>query len=230
MTPHGRIMVIDDEPDIVEVVRTYLEREGFEVLTSSDGAQAIEAVDRFAPDLVILDVMLPGLDGLNVCREIRKTRTMPILMLSARGDDLDKILGLEIGADDYMTKPFNPKELVARVRAMFRRQRMAGSSGDEEIIVRRKLRVEVAAQRVLLDGTEVRLTPIEFGLLKTLAANAGTVLSRQDLMTRVWGPDYFGDERTVDVHIRHLRAKLQAAAAGPQYVVSVWGVGYKYET
>jgi DNA-binding response OmpR family regulator len=220
-------MIVDDEPDIVEVVRTYLERDGFEVHASANGAEALEAVARLAPDVIILDVMLPGLDGLNVCREIRKTRTMPILMLSARGDDLDKILGLEIGADDYMTKPFNPKELVARVRAMMRRQRMTG--GEEDVIVRRNLRIEVGGQRVLLDGTEVRLTPIEFGLLKALAGNAGNVLSRQDLLDRVWGADFFGDERTVDVHIRHVRGKLQAVVPGPQYIVSVWGVGYKYE-
>ena len=225
----GRVLVVDDEADIVEVVRTYLEREGFEVVTAASGPQALEAVTKTPPDLVVLDVMLPGLDGLDVCREMRKVHTMPILMLSARGDDLDKILGLEIGADDYLTKPFNPKELVARVRAMFRRRRMAGSA-TEEVIVRRALRVDVGAQRALLDGFELKLTPIEFSLLRTLAANAGTVLSRQELMNRVWGPDYFGDERTVDVHIRHVRAKMQAVLRGPQYIVSVWGVGYKYET
>ena len=225
----GRVLIVDDEADIVEVARTYLEREGFEVTIAGSGPAALEAVEKAPPDLVVLDVMLPGLDGLNVCREIRKTHTMPILMLSARGDDLDKILGLEIGADDYMTKPFNPKELVARVRAMFRRKRMAASA-EEEVIVRRALRVEVAAQRATLDGAELRLTPIEFLLLRTLAGNAGTVLSRQDLMNRVWGPDYFGDERTVDVHVRHVRAKMQAVTRGPQYIVSVWGVGYKYET
>lgn len=224
----GRVLVVDDEPDIVEVVRTYLEREGFEVTTASNGPQALETALKTPPDLVVLDVMLPGLDGLNVCREMRKVHTMPILMLSARGDDLDKILGLEIGADDYMTKPFNPKELVARVRAMFRRRRMAPPQ-TEEVIVRRSLRIEVGAQRAVLDGVELKLTPIEFSLLRTLAANAGTVLSRQELMNRVWGPDYFGDERTVDVHIRHVRAKMQAAARGRQYIVSVWGVGYRYE-
>lgn len=225
----GRVLVVDDQPDIVDVVRTYLERDGFEVFSASNGVHALEEVARLGPDILILDVMLPGMDGLNVCREIRKTRTIPILMLSARGDDLDKILGLEIGADDYLVKPFNPKELVARVRAMARRQRMVATPDDQDVIVRRALRIEVPAQRVLVDGHEVRLTPIEFSLLRVLAANAGTVLSRQDLLDKVWGPEYYGDERTVDVHIRHVRAKLQAAAAGPQYIVSIWGVGYKLE-
>ena len=192
-----------------------------------DGKAAIDQVTRQAPDVLVLDVMLPHVDGLNVCREIRKTRNLPILMLSARGDDLDKIVGLEMGADDYMTKPFNPKELVARVRAMFRRLKMAPD--DAEVIVRRGLRIEVAGQRVELEGSPLALTPLEFSLLRALAGNAGNAMTRQDLLNRVWGPDFFGDERTVDVHIRHLRAKLQEVNPGPSYITSVWGVGYKFE-
>ncbi len=226
---HGTVLVVDDEDDIADVLRTYLEREGYEVHVCRDGADALTDVARLHPDVLVLDVMLPGMDGLNVCREIRKTRNIPILMLSARGDDVDKILGLEVGADDYLTKPFNPKEMVARVRAMFRRLKMAPAPSDEEVIVRRSLRIQVTGQRVELDGKPVQLTPLEFALLRTLAANAGNVMTRQDLLNKVWGPEFFGDERTVDVHVRHLRGKLQRVAPGPQYITSVWGVGYRYE-
>lgn len=226
---HGRVLVVDDEDDIVELVSTYLEREGYEVFVARDGHCALESLDRVAPEVVVLDVMLPRLDGLEVCREIRRTRTVPILMLSARGDDIDKILGLEVGADDYLTKPFNPKELVARVRAMFRRLRMPMTAADEDLIARGSLRIQVRAQSVEVEGRAVRLTPIEFNLLRVLAAQAGQVLSRQHLLDRVWGPDFYGDERTVDVHIRHLRAKLQEVTPGRQFVSAVWGVGYRFE-
>jgi DNA-binding response OmpR family regulator len=225
----GKVLVVDDEPDIVDVVRTYLEREGYEVFSADDGQKALESLERLVPDVLVLDVMLPYVDGLEVCQQVRKTRSIPILMLSARDDDVDKILGLEMGADDYLTKPFNPRELVARVRAMFRRLKLAPAVAEEETIIRHNLKINVPWQRAEVEGKMVPLTPLEFSLLKVLAANPGHVLSRQELLNRVWGADFFGDERTVDTHIQHLRAKLQKAGPGPQYITSVWGVGYKFE-
>lgn len=225
----GRVLVVEDEADIADGIRQYLEREGYEVAVAGTGPAALEAVGKSPPEVMVLDVMLPGMDGFEVCREIRKTRNLPILMLSARGDDVDKILGLEMGADDYLTKPFNPRELVARVRAMFRRLRMAPSPADEEVLVRGNLRVDVKRQEVAVEGHPVRLTPLEFSLLRTLAAHNGQVMTRQDLLDRVWGADYYGDERVVDTHVRHLRTKLQKHAPQRQFVLSVWGVGYKFE-
>jgi DNA-binding response OmpR family regulator len=223
----GTVLVVDDEQDIVDVVRAYLERDGYTVHVARDGRSALLDVERISPEVVILDVMLPHRDGLDVCREIRRTRNVPILMLSARGEDSDKIVGLEVGADDYLTKPFSPKELVARVRAMFRRLRMAP---DEGVMLRRGLRIDTMSMRADVEGGQaLPLTPLEFALLRALAAAPGRALSRQELLDKAWGDDFVGDERTVDVHIRHLRAKLQQAAPGPQYITSVWGVGYKFE-
>ncbi|MBM3463834.1 MAG: response regulator transcription factor [Armatimonadetes bacterium] len=225
----GKVLVVDDAADIAAAVQTYLAREGYQVTIASDGREALDCLDRVDPDVIVLDLNLPLIDGFELCREIRKSRNVPLLILSARDDDMDKVLGLELGADDYMTKPFNPKELVARVRAMFRRLRMSAVSAAEETIVRRGLKIHVAAQRVELDGVDVTLTPIEFGLLRALAGNPSHVHSRQDLLNRVWGPDFFGDERTVDSHIRNLRAKLQKITPATQFIRSVWGVGYRFE-
>lgn len=232
---YGKVMVVDDEPDIVRLVKSSLEKDGFEVVAALDGETALDLVTTEHPDVIVLDIMLPKMDGLTLCQTIRKSESVPILMLSARGEDIDKILGLEIGADDYLTKPFNPKELSARVRAMIRRVKMlsaaaaAAGSEDEEVIASHNIKIYPSGQRVELGGKEVRLTPIEFSLLKVLVAHAGRSMTRQDLLNRVWGPDFFGDERTVDAHIRNLRIKLQAVDPTSQYITSVWRVGYKFE-
>lgn len=225
----GKVLVVDDEPDIVDVVRAYLEREGYEVQVARDGANALDEMARFVPDVVVLDVMLPRLDGLEVCREIRKSRNVPILMLSARGDDLDKILGLEVGADDYLTKPFSPMELVARVRAMLRRSRIVAERPRDATISHGSLVLDAGARRVMLEGQEVHLTPIEFSLLHQLMANRGQVLTRQNLLDRCWGADFFGVERTVDVHLRNLRLKLQKVLPSRRFIISIRGVGYRFE-
>ncbi|MHB2016375.1 MAG: response regulator transcription factor [Candidatus Xenobia bacterium] len=228
---YGRVLVVDDEPDILRLVRHSLEREGYQVETADNAAHARDLMDKTRPDLVVLDVMLPEMDGLTFCQELRRSQTLPILMLSARGDDLDKILGLEVGADDYLTKPFNPKELIARVRALLRRSRIytPEKTEDPDVISYHTLRIFPDQQRVELQGQPVKLTPIEYSLLRSLVTNAGKVLSRQTLLNMVWGQDFFGDERTVDAHIRNLRLKLQAIVPDNQYITSVWRVGYKFE-
>ncbi|MHB2020696.1 MAG: response regulator [Candidatus Xenobia bacterium] len=226
---NGKVLLVDDDPDILDLLVTVLGEHGYETRVARDGQAALAAVADFLPDVVVLDVMMPQMDGLTVCRELRRTQEMPILILSARGEDLDKILGLEVGADDYLTKPFNPKELVARVRAMFRRLRLGAPREGEDVMRRGLVKIQVPQQRVEVKGLEVKLTPIEFNLLKVLADKPGVVLSRQDLLDRVWGQEYAGDERTVDTHVRHLRGKLQKAWPDCQYIVSVWGVGYKFE-
>lgn len=227
-----KVLVIEDQPDIVRLVRSCLELEGFEVTHVGDGAAAMQAIQRLEPDVVVLDIMLPNMDGLQICREIRVDRTTPILMISARDEDIDKILGLEIGADDYLTKPFNPAELVARVRAMLRRRAMDGAQhtlAKEEVLACGSLKIHPAAQRVVLQGKEVPLTPIEFSLLKTLVAEAGNVVTRETLLKEVWGPAYTGEDSVMNFHIQNLRLKLQRAAPGPHYVTSVWGTGYRFD-
>jgi DNA-binding response OmpR family regulator len=231
---YGKILVVDDDPDIIGLVKQTLETEGYEVHTAGEGDEALDILTKVRPDVVILDIMLPKKDGLTLCQEMRHITTSPILMLSARATDLDRILGLEIGADDYLTKPFNPKELVARVRAMLRRQRVYQPSGNqsaegEEVLAHQNLKIFPARRRVEVDGKEVKLTPIEFSLLRTLVSHAGMTLTRQQLLDNVWGPDFFGDERTVDAHIRNLRMRLQAVAPHAQFITSVWRVGYKFD-
>ena len=221
-----RVLVIEDDDNVLDVVKTWLEREGYEVLGATDGNQGLEFMDK-KPDLVILDVMLPGLDGLTVCQEIRKRSPVPILMLSARSDTIDRVVGLETGADDYLGKPFHPKELVARVRAMFRRQDLdhtaepAPATGD--------LQVDATAHKAYLAGEELELTLTEFELLACLSGSPNRVYSRQDLLDRIWGDNYFGSPRVVDSHIRNLRAKLREARPEFDPIASVRGVGYRFE-
>jgi DNA-binding response OmpR family regulator len=226
--PKGRVLVADDDADIIRLIRTYLEADGYEVISAANGDEALVQVRTGAPDVIILDLMMPQTDGLTVLREVRKARMVPILILSARNDDVDKILGLEMGADDYLTKPFNTKELVARVHAMFRRIQAAPEPADE-VLVRKHLKVMVGQQRVTVDGHDVHLTPVEFALLRALVAANGLVLSRQDLLNKAWGAEYVGEERNVDTHIRHIRTKLQNISPGPRYISAVWRVGYKLD-
>lgn len=229
-----RILVVDDEKNIVELVKFNLEREGFQVLAAYDGLEALKTARSEKPDLIVLDIMLPSLDGLEVCRQLRQdgeTRNIPVIMLSARGEELDRILGLEIGADDYVTKPFSPRELLARIKARLRRFSTAEerpSGGGEKRMVLGRLVIDQERFQVLVDGERQDLTPKEFELLRFMALEPGKVFSREQLLEKIWGYDFAGDSRTVDVHIRHLRQKLEKYPGMPQYIETVRGVGYRF--
>jgi two-component system alkaline phosphatase synthesis response regulator PhoP len=221
----ARILVVDDEPAIRELVRFTLEREGFHVIGAGDGWEALNVARAEHPDLVVLDLMLPGLSGEEVCRALRAEMDVPVLMLTARKEESDRVHGLELGADDYVTKPFSPRELAARVRAILRRTR---GHGKPDRVADEPLVVDVERRRVTVDGQPVELTYTEFELLRTLKAHPGRVFSREDLLSRVWGQDFYGDTRTVDVHIRHLREKLNEDPARPRFIETVRGVGYRF--
>ncbi len=219
--------MVDDEPTIVEFVRINLEKAGFEVLEAGDGETALKLAASEQPNLVVLDIMLPGKDGFEVCRELRRTTSVPIIMLTARDDDIDKILGLELGADDYLTKPFNPRELVARIRAILRRVDRANKI-DTEVIAQGRIQLDLDRHQVTAGGKSVDLTPKEFELLELLMKNPGRVFSREMLLERLWGYDFFGDSKTIDVHIRRLREKVEEEPSSPTHILTVWGVGYKF--
>jgi DNA-binding response OmpR family regulator len=227
----ARILVVDDEPTIREVVGLYLRREGFEVESAADGDAALAAIARGGLDLLILDLMLPGSDGLTITRQVRAAGSLPIIMLTARGEEIDRVLGLELGADDYLTKPFSPRELVARVRAVLRRTQAAAAPRDaaEAPLVAGALRIDPAARAVSLDGRPLTLTAREFDLLLFLARHPGQVFTREQLLDHVWGYTFASDASTVTVHIRRLREKIEADAAAPRRILTVWGVGYKLE-
>ena len=225
-----KILVVDDEAPIVELIKFNLEREGYKVLEAYDGIRALEIVKKELPDLVILDIMLPGMSGLEVCKNIRnneKIAEIPIIMLSARGEEVDKILGLELGADDYMVKPFSPRELVARVKARLRR--LEGREGKKEGIIKIKdIVIDQEKFAVYVKGKKMDFTPKEFELLKLLASNPGKVFTREYLLEKIWGYEFLGDTRTVDVHIRHIRQKIEDNPAEPVYIETVRGVGYRF--
>lgn len=225
----GLILVVDDENHIRELVRLYLEKEGFTVSMAVDGEEAVRKVKLLNPQLVILDIMLPKLDGWDVCREIRKFSTIPIIMLTAKGEEFDKVLGLELGADDYLTKPFSPRELIARVKAILRRMAQDDSAENEDSISLPGLIINLASREVLAGGREVALTPKEFDLLWYLAKHTGKVFTREQLLTAVWGYDYYGDLRTVDTHIKRLREKVEREEHISYHIKTIWGVGYKFE-
>jgi len=221
------ILVVDDEANIRELAEMYLVREGYLVRTASDGLRALEIARDDPPDLMVLDLMLPGLDGREVCRQVRAGSNLPILMLTARDDDFDKILGLEMGADDYMTKPFNPRELVARVRAILRRIGAAAADAAPDPAATRRLgdiAINPASREVTVSGAIVPLRTKEFDLLLTFIDHVNIVLSREQLLNLVWGYDFYGQTRTVDVHVAHLREKLSASRL---QIETVWGMGYK---
>ena len=220
--PDATVLVVDDERNITELVRMYLRADGFRVETASSGEQALEKVRSSCPDVVVLDLMMPGLDGWEVCRRLRASANTPIIMLTARTDDVDKIVGLELGADDYVTKPFNPRELVARVKAVLRRYQ-AGKQ-PARVIQLDGLRIDVDGRDVEVAGRQVELRPKEFDLLLTLARSPGVVFDRERLIHVVWGYDYVGETRTVDVHIAGLREKIAGSSVRIQ---TVWSVGYK---
>ena len=217
------ILVAEDERDLNHLIRRHLEDEGFRVVQAYDGADAVEAVDRERPDLLVLDWMMPKLDGLEVCRRVRRSSIVPILMLTAKSDEIDRVLGLEVGADDYLTKPFNPRELVARVKSILRRAGPERRRPESREIRHGDLAVNSGSREVHVDGEEVQLAPKEFDLLWELLDHRGLVLTRDQLLERVWGYTFAGDTRTVDVHVRQIRRKLGDASP----IVTVWGVGYK---
>lgn len=241
-----KILVVDDEAILLETIAYNLEQAGYRVITAADGYSSLEAARREKPDLIILDIMLPGIDGLEVCRQLRRekaTATTPILMLTAKGEEIDKVVGLEVGADDYVTKPFGRRELLARVRALLRRsdyptadtanttttetpQEPPRSSNKE--LVAGPLRIDLAGRRVNCRGQELELQPKQFELLTYLVRNRGTVLTRDQLLHNVWGYDYVGDTRTVDVHVRWLREKVEEDPANPKLIQTVRGVGYVF--
>jgi len=223
----SKILVVDDESHIVELARLYLTREGYEVEGVGDGAQAVTRFGQIKPDLVILDIMLPGADGLTICKEIRKQSQVPIIMLTARDDVTDKVVGLEVGADDYLTKPFHPQELVARAKALLRRAKI---EPDQPKLIRAgKLEVDLERHEVRHGKARVQLRPKEFDLLTLLARHPGRVFQRSELLDLVWGYDFPGYTRTVDVHVQQLREKLATAGITDPSIQTVWGVGYRLE-
>lgn len=224
-----KVLVVEDEENIARLVRLYLESDGFQVVTAVDGKAALEHFERERPDLVVLDLLLPKVDGLEVCRRIRSTSFTPILMLTARRDEVDRILGLEMGADDYLTKPFSPREMVTRVKAILRRTRQQESHPPELQLRFEGLTIDVPRRTVDVRGRVAELTAKEFDLLVLMASSPGVVFSRETLLSRVWKYEYLGDARTVDVHIGTLRKKIEENSSSPRYVKTVWGVGYKFE-
>jgi len=228
---NGRVLVVDDEPTIVEIVGSYLERAGFEVERAIDGPEALRLAELHRPDLVVLDVMLPGFDGIEVLRRLheRPGRRVAVILLTARGEESDRLVGLRHGADDYVVKPFSPAELVARVEAVLRRVAPVGGNEETEPPIERgPLRVEPASRRAFLDGSELDLTMREFDLLAYLAAHPGQAFSRDQLMEAVWEYPFFTDTSTVTVHVRRLRGKLGDDPAEPRFIETVWGVGYRF--
>jgi DNA-binding response OmpR family regulator len=223
----NRILVIEDEPTVAEVVDRYLRRDGYDVSVVHHGSLAMEAYDRIQPDLVVLDLMLPGVDGIEICRRIRSSARTPVIMLTARADEVDKLVGLEIGADDYMTKPFSPRELAARVKAVLRRASAAPMDG--EALRFNSLRINGRTRTVEDDRGAITLTAREFDLLFFLARHPAQVFTREQLLDNVWDFEFPGDASTVTVHMRRLRAKLEVDPSRPRHLKTVWGVGYKFE-
>ena len=217
------VLVVEDEASIASFVALYLKNAGYDVATVANGSEALLSVERQQPSLIVLDLMLPDLDGIEVCKRVRQSSDVPILMLTARDEDVDKIIGLEVGADDYLTKPFNPRELVARVKSILRRSVPERRELQTRQITHGKLEIDAGRREVQVDGEEIQLAPKEFDLLWELLDHRGLVLTRDQLLERVWGYTFAGDTRTVDVHVRQLRRKLGEASP----IVTVWGVGYK---
>ena len=224
------VLLVEDETNLADAVRLNLEREGFDVRMAKDGVGGLAEARREAPDIIVLDIMLPDLNGLEVCRALRRESDVPILMLTALGEEVDKVVGLELGADDYVTKPFSMRELLARVRAILRRPRnAAGPASPEEVLRSGNLEIDLAAHVVRLDGEAIPMRPREFALLALLVKNPRRVYTRNQMLEALWGHDYIGDERTVDVHIRWLREKLEEKPSDPTRIVTLRGIGYRFE-
>ena len=225
-----RILIIDDERELRTMLSSYLQAEGFETLEAADGQRGLESATKARPDLIILDVGLPGVDGFEVLRRLRQQSDVPVIMLTARSEEVDRVVGLTVGADDYVTKPFSPREVSARITAILRRSSMATRSGEEELEVMRfeGLTIDSARREVVVDGQPVEMSTLEFDLLAALAASPGRVFSREQLMEKVWGWDYFGVDRVVDVHVVNIRKALGDDPAHPRFLGTVRGVGYKF--
>lgn len=226
-----KILVVDDDFNICELLKLYLENDGYTVITANDGKAAVDAFEAKSPDLVLLDIMLPKMDGWQVCREIRKTSSAPIIMLTAKGETFDKVLGLELGADDYVTKPFEAKEVMARVKAVLRRTKGDGddNTNEKKTVVYDNLEINIVNYELKVKGVAVDTPPKELELIYHFASNPNRVYTRDQLLDEVWGFDYYGDSRTVDVHVKRLREKLEGVS-DKWALKTVWGVGYKFET
>jgi two-component system, OmpR family, response regulator RegX3 len=231
-TPDATVLLVEDEDSFVEALTVGLKREGFRVMIAQDGAEALEMFDAVKPDLVLLDVMLPKISGVDVCRELRRRSSVPIIMVTAKGSEIDTVVGLEVGADDYVTKPYRLRELVARIRAVLRRRVVDGSarSASGDVLEVGDVRLDPERHEVEVRGEPVKLPLKEFELLEILLTNAGRVLPRETLIDRVWGTDYVGDTKTLDVHVKRLRAKVEPDPAVPTRIVTIRGLGYKYDT
>ncbi len=223
-----KILIVDDDINICELLRLYLEKDGFNTLIANDGFQAVQAAESYNPDLILLDIMMPRLDGWQVCREIRKNSNVPIIMLTAKGETFDKVLGLELGADDYITKPFDTKEVIARIKAVLRRTTDTDKGGDVKEVRFDKLSINITNYELIVDGQQIDTPPKELELVYHLASNPNRVYTRDQLLDEVWGFDYYGDSRTVDVHVKRLREKLEGIS-DKWSLKTVWGVGYKFE-
>lgn len=223
-----KILIVDDDNNICELLRLYLEKDGFETVVANDGLTAVKYAEKYSPDLILLDIMLPELDGWQVCREIRKTSETPIIMLTAKGETFDKILGLELGADDYVTKPFDTKEIIARIKAVLRRSNENDKQNQVKEVRYDKLKINLTNYELIVNGVQVDTPPKELELVYHLASNPNRVYTRDQLLDEVWGFDYYGDSRTVDVHVKRLREKLENVSE-EWSLKTVWGVGYKFE-
>ena len=223
-----KILIVDDDANICELLRLYLEKDGFDTLVAEDGERAVKEAERYSPDLILLDIMLPKLDGWQVCREIRKKSDVPIIMLTAKGETFDKILGLELGADDYISKPFDTKEVLARIKAVLRRSGESDKSNQIKEVCFDKLRINLTNYELEVNGVKIDTPPKELELIYHLASKPNRVFTRDQLLDEVWGFEYYGDSRTVDVHVKRLREKLENVSE-EWCLKTVWGVGYKFE-
>ena len=226
------VLVVEDEPNLLAALEYTLEQEGYEVLTAIDGESGLHLARTREPDVLILDVMLPSLDGFEICRIIRRESSIPILMLTARGEEVDRVVGLELGADDYVTKPFSMRELLARIRSLLRRASTptsTGSQNESEVLRSGDLIIDLASHSATLEDKPLEMKPREFSLLSLLAANRGRAFTRDQILERLWGHDYIGDSRTVDVHVRWLREKIEPEPSKPQRIVTIRGVGYRFD-
>jgi two-component system response regulator ResD len=225
-----KVLVVDDDPNVREIIRIYIEQNQIEMIEAQDGIEAVEIAERMSPDLIVMDVMMPRMDGLEACREIHKKMDIPIIMLTAKGEEFDRVLGLELGADDYITKPFSPRELVARIKAIFRRIQPRQQVLIEEADIVYEftgLTIHLGRREVIVQGEKIKFRPKEFELLVHMAKSPGYVYTREQLLEHVWGYDFMGDARTVDVHVKKVRQKL--CNFGNECIQTIWGVGYKFE-
>jgi two-component system alkaline phosphatase synthesis response regulator PhoP len=220
-----KVLVIDDEESIIKLVTSYLNKEGYETATATDGPSGLKAARTFKPDIIVLDIMLPGMDGIELLSRLRRESNVYVILLTAKTEETDKIVGLSVGADDYVTKPFSPRELTARIKAALRRMKVSGQQTDRNVLSFKQIRIDVGSRQVWVDDEEIELTAMEFDLLTALAEHDGMVFSREQLLEKVWGHDYYGELRVVDVHIGHIRQKLGA----DRFIVTVRGVGYRFE-